>query len=198
MKIKWICFALLLGMVMCLGACQPSTDTPPEGTSPEICETLNALLKAEKNAVTVEITTVTSGMTLTAEYTATKSVITYSVERLNKLEGDELPEEYKTTLSGTATVENGRITRLDGDAVDLPAYDYLTGIFSIQKENLTGVVDEKGCLKAKVISPEAFLGTKVEAEEMTVSIAYTDTAITRLTVTYSTSTSTVTTVYTFS
>lgn len=198
MKIKWICFALLLGMVMCFGACQPSTDTPPEGTSPEIYETLNALLKAEKNAVTVEITTVTSGMTLTAEYTATKSVITYSVERLNKLEGDELPEEYKTTLSGTATVENGRITRLDGDAVDLPAYDYLTGIFSIQKENLTEVVEEKGCLKAKVISPEAFLGTKVEAEEMTVSIAYTDTAITRLTVTYSTSTSTVTTVYTFS
>jgi hypothetical protein len=148
--------------------------------------------------VTVEITTVTSGMTLTAEYTATKSVITYSVERLNKLEGDELPEEYKTTLSGTATVENGRITRLDGDAVDLPAYDYLTGVFSIQKENLTEVVEEKGCLKAKVISPEAFLGTKVEAEEMTVSIAYTDTAITRLTVTYSTSTSTVTTVYTFS
>ena len=198
MKIKWICFALLLGMVMCLGACQPSTDTPPEGMSPEICETLNALLRAEKNAVTVEITTVTSGMTLTAEYTATKSVITYSVERLNKLEGDELPEEYKTTFSGTATVENGTVTKIDGDAIDLPTYDQLTGNFSIKKENLVEIEEGEGSLKAKVLSPEAFLGTKVDVKDMTVSITYTDTAITRLTVTYSTSTSTVTTVYTFS
>jgi hypothetical protein len=198
MKTKLICFALLLGMVMCLGACQEPTDAPPAGDGPEICEKLDTLLDAEVNAVTVEITTVTAGITLKAEYAVTKTSVVYSVDRLNKLEGDEIPEEYKTTLSGNATIENGTVTKIDGDAIDLPTYDQLTGNFSIKKENLVEIEEGEGSLKAKVLSPEAFLGTKVDVKDMTVSITYTDTAITRLTVTYSTSTSTVATVYTFS
>lgn len=198
MKIKLICFALLLCLAVCLGACQEPTDTPPAGDGPEICEKLDALLDAEMNAVTVEITTVTEGITLKAEYAVSKTAVSYSVERLNKLEGNEIPEEYKTTLSGNATIENGTVTKIDGDAIDLPSYDQLTGNFSIKKENLAEIEEGEGSLKAKVLSPEAFLGAKVDAKDMTVSITYTDTAVTSLTLTYSTSTSTVTTVYTFS
>ncbi|MBQ1261980.1 MAG: hypothetical protein IIY01_03535 [Clostridia bacterium] len=198
MKTKLICFALLLCLASCLGACQEPTDAPPAGDGPEICEKLDTLLDAEVNAVTVEIITVTAGITLKAEYAVTKTSVVYSVDRLNKLEGDEIPEEYKTTLSGNATIENGTVTKIDGDAIDLPTYDQLTGNFSIKKENLVEIEEGEGSLKAKVLSPEAFLGTKVDVKDMTVSITYTDTAITRLTVTYSTSTSTVATVYTFS
>lgn len=198
MKIKLIYFVLLLCLAMCLGACQPSTDTPPAGETPEICETLNTLLEAEMNAVTVEITTVTEGITLKAEYAVTKDSVVYSVEQLNKLEGDDIPEEYKTTLSGTATVENGTVTKIDGDAIELPTYDQLTGRFSFEKGNLSEILEENGRFQAKVLSPKDFLGTKVDAEEMRITVTYTETAITTLTLTYNTATSAVTTVYTFS
>lgn len=189
MKIKLICFTLLLSLLVCFTACK---EEPPT-----VYQTLDALLDAEVNAVTVDISTVTEGITLTAKYEITKTSVKYAVEQLSLLEGDAIPEDYKITLTGTATVENGTVTKIDGDAVDIPAYDQLTGNFSIIEGNLSDVQTGEGTFKAKVISPAAFLGTEVDAEDMTVSITYTEATVTSITLTYKTATSTVTTVYTF-
>ena len=188
----------------------PSTATPPATTAPkplsaltasEAVTLLDTLAKQSRTTLTLSVTTVTDGITLRANYNVTPTEVRYSIEKLSLFptDGDfsSLPESFITTLTGTATVQNGTVTAIDGTAVTLPALGTLQGRFAFPASALRNVVWEEGILSADVISADAVLSTTANVSNMKIAAALSTDAITSLTVTYATSKSDVTMVYTF-
>ena len=119
------------------------TDTEQTTPNPEVVKTtydiLNELATQNYSKVKLDISTFTGDVELKASYTLTGSEVSYSVEQLNLLPSDGIIEntspDYKATLSGSATVENGKITKIDGEAVSIPSYDELKGAFNFKESN---------------------------------------------------------------
>ena len=104
---------------------------------------------------------------------------------------------YKTTFSGSATIKNGKVDKVDGEAVTLPSYDELKGAFNFKESNFKNVKTEKGKLIADVSSVSGFMGVSQNLSNMRIVVTYNDIALQKLEITYNTTNSTVTTVYEF-
>ena len=208
-------FLLTLTLLLSAAACtpkapvstgDPTTDAPSATTAPhaltatEAVTLLDTLVKKEHATVGLSVTTVTDGITLCSAYTASSTEVRFSVEKLSLFptDGDfsNLPENFITTLTGTATVQNGKITAIDGDGATLPDAGTLQGKFAFPASALRNVVWENQTLTADVTDSAAVLGTANLTNARVSAVLSTD-AITSLTVTYSTSKSNVTMVYTF-
>ena len=210
-------FALLLSLASCGGGGSETTTTvrtddttttttvnddptPPEPTE-TVYDILNRLTKEKYQKVKLNITTTTGDITLKASYILTASSVEYSIEHLNKLPIDGnfvgMSPDYKVTLTGTATIENGKVTKLDGADVTLPSYDELKGNFNFSEDNLTSITTQPGKLTASAKSPSKLLGTDKSLTDMKITVEYSATALKKITLTYKTSDSTVTTVYEF-
>ena len=157
--------------------------------------------KKSYSKVKLDIKTVTGDVELNASYTLTSQKVTYSVEQLNLLppDGDltNISPDCKVTLSGTATIKNGKVDKLDGEAVTLPSYNELKGAFNFQQSYFKNVKTEKGKLTADVSSVSGFMGNSQNWSNMKIVVTYSDTALQKLEITYKTTNSTVTTVYEF-
>ena len=202
---------LLVCVTACLGSENPeqtptSTQTPPQDTDPPITQTVYGLLDSlagkKYSTVKINISTVTDFAELHSEYVLTQSNVTYSIERLNLLPSDgnvtNLPSNYKTTVSGYALVENGQVVELDGDKdVTLPSYDELKGNFNFDESNFKNAVVGANCFEAEVISAAQFYGANVDMSDLKVQVEYTETALTKIIISYSTANATVQTVYVF-
>ena len=207
MKKGILSFMMIVTLLLCATACGDVTDethlNTEQGTETEktTYELLNDLAKQRYSKVKLDVVTVTGDVELKANYVLTEKNVTYSVEQLNLLPIDgsvaDLSSEYKTTLTGTATVENGTVTKLDGAEVTLPSYDELKGAFHFEESNLKNVREEDGMLTADVVSASDFLGTKAEISNMTLKVSYSESALQIITLIYQTPRSTVTTVYSF-
>lgn len=217
---KIICIALIFALLLCLASCGggggetttvgaddttttttvKDNPTPPEPTE-TVYDILNRLTKEKYQKVKLSITTVTGDITLKANYVLTASLVEYSIEQLNKLPIDGnfagMSPDHKVTLTGTATIENGKVTKLDGADVTLPSYDELKGSFNFSEDNLTSVTTQSGKLTASVKSPSKLLGTEKNLTDMKITVEYSASALKKITLTYKTSDSTVTTVYEF-
>ena len=209
MKKRFIAFALLLALLMSLVACLPEDKGDPDEDTPgeddtnvdAVYDVINGLSAQSYTKVKLDISTVTGEIELKASYSLTQSSVTYSVEKLNMLptDGDmtNASPDYKKTVTGTAVVENGKVTQLDGEAVTLPTYDELKGAFNFNKSNFSNVTVESGKLSASVVSPSTFLGTQVSVTDMKITIEYNSSSLESVTLTYKTASSSVNTVYTF-
>lgn len=195
--------AILMTFVACTNKEKTSDNGP--GTDSEHPKTtydiLNELAKQSYGKIKLDISTVTGDIELKASYTLTGSEVVYAVEQLNLLPSDGNIEnaspDYKATLSGTATVENGTVTKIDGDAVSLPSYDELKGTFNFKESNFKNIQAEDGKLIAEVVSAADFLGIGTGISNMKIVVEYSDSALQKITLTYQTTNSTVTTVYEF-
>lgn len=207
MKKTILSIVLVLALLTCVVACNKNSNSG-DGTStqsPEATKTiydiLNELSEQKYQKVTLDISTVTGDIELKAEYVITDTQIKYSVEQLNLLPPDGNLEnaslDYKTILSGTATVENGTVTKLDGDSVSIPSYDELKGAFHFKESNFKNIQTENGKLTAEVVSASDFLGTGTGINNMKIVVDYSNSALQKITLTYQTANSTVTTVYEF-
>ena len=140
-------------------------------------------------------------MQLSANYTLTQNNVSYSVEQLNTLpsNGDltGISPEYKTTYTGCAKIVDGKVTELDGEEVIIPSYDELKGNFSFAESNFKNVTTQGRSLSADVDSPSSFYGSTVNVQNMKVIVEYTETAFSKMIITYQTDNSTVTTTYEF-
>ena len=173
--------------------------------SPEVEKTtfdiLNELASKSYSKVKLNISTVTGDVELNAVYTLTNSEVTYSVEQLNLLPGDGNIEnaspDYKITFTGSATIENGNVVKLDGEAVSLPSYKELKGSFNFKESNFKNIQKESGKFNAEVINASGFLGIEKNINNMKIVVEYGDVAIPKITITYNTTNSAVTTVYEF-
>lgn len=154
-----------------------------------VYEILDGLAAKKPAGATLGVTTVTGGETLTGSYTfaAAESgyTVTYSYEKLNTVEvsdgGITVPTEAKSTVSGTTTAETLGLN------------------LSFAQANFTDFTDSDGSVTAGVSNPAAFMKDReFTCTDMTLSLTYTDSAITAITVSYSTADSQVTLAYTFS
>ena len=210
MKTKRI-FALLLAVLMCLGsfvACtsddggnggDTTTPTPPPPVTETIYDKLDVFADLNYQQIKLAIVTVTGDIQLSANYTLTQSNVSYSVEKLNMLpsNGDltGISPEYKTTHTGYAKIVDGKVTELDGEGITLPSYDELKGNFSFAESNFKNVTTQGNSLSADVDSPSSFYGSTVNVQNMKVTVEYTETALSKIVITYQTANSTVTTTY---
>lgn len=215
MKKIIIALILMLALLMSFVACSDgntnensntegsSQQTTPQPPYPEktVYDTLNELSKQNYSKILLNITTLTGDIELGANYVLKATNITYSIEQLNLLptDGDlsNTSSNYKSTIQGTATVENGKVTKLDNVEVDIPEYDELKGAFEFKDSYFKNIQKENGKFSADVISVAEFLGNNRDISNMKVIVEYNSSAFQKITITYKTTNSTVTTVYEF-
>jgi len=194
MKIKILLIIFVFVIAASLISCGGSSE-------PTVYENLTELTQKSYNTVKIEVRTNTGGIELNSSYVITDQSVEYSVQRMNAIDEDNisaLPEEYMSTYSGKAVVENGVLTVLDGENVTLPSYNELKGAFSFKKENFKNVLEEEGKFTADVISAKDFLGIDTaEIQDMTVTVEYNTEGFKKIQIEYKTALSTVTAVYTF-
>ena len=170
-------------------------------TDKTVYEVLNDLSKQNYSKIELNITTLMGDIQLSASYVLTAHKVSYSVEQLNMLPTDgnfsNMSPEYKTTLTGTATVENGKITKLDGDKVSISEYSELKGSFYFKENNFRNIKAADGEFSADIVSASEFLGTGKNISSLKIEVKYNSSAIEKITMVYQTANSTVTTVYEF-
>lgn len=212
MKKNFASLVLILGLLMCFVSCdfhggnhtdisdteQSTMDSQANRT---IYDILNEFAQINYKKVELDIITVISDIELKSNYVLTDSVVVYSVEQLNMLPTDGDVEntlsEYKTSLTGTAIIENGKVVKFDGESISIPSYDDLKGCFNFEESNFKNTEVETKKLTADVVSPSKFMGTDMMIEDMKIVVDYNSSALERITITYKTPHSTVTTVYTY-
>ena len=214
MKKIIISIILMLALLMSFVACDngDSNGTPSNGnTTPPVTqpsdpektvyEVLNGLTNQSYKKIKLDITTLTGDIELKANYTLTANKVDYSIEQLNFLPSDgnleNVSPDYKTTIQGSATIENGKVTKLDDEAVNLPEYDELKGAFDFKESYFKNIQTESGKVTADVVNVSAFIGTDKSISDMKIVAEYSDAAFQKMTITYKTSKSTITFVYVF-
>ncbi len=165
------------------------------------CELLNELSNQSYKKVKLNITTTTNSFELKASYVLTDVSVEYSVEQLNLLPVDGNLENAspndKKTVSGTATVENGKITKVDHEDVTIPSYTELKGGFDFREAYFKNAQADNGKFTADVVLVSDFLGTEKTVNDMKLVVEYDSSAIQKMTMTYQTANATVSTVYEF-
>ena len=193
--------ALLILMTACTGMVTPTPTPPADDGQPEVqtvYELLTSLSEKSYRSVKLSVVTTTDAATLGANYVLTNKSVTYSIEQLNKLSLDGVNSpEYKTTVTGSADIENGKVVRLDGNDVRIPYYSELKGEFIFDEKNFENVCIEDGYFAADVISSSEFYGADVSVSDLKVEVEYSDTALIKLTLRYNTENSSVVTAYEF-
>ena len=222
MKKLLIIFAALSMLLMCMTACSGSEDpepTPDPKPNPapggsdssdssdssdteSVYELLDELADEDYSRVDIDVEVETGFAKLYSNYSVTRSSVIYSIEKLNLLPSDgniaDLPTSYKTTVTGYALIENGRVVEFDGSQdVELPSYSELRGNFSFDEHNFANAYTGDGYFEADVISPTSFYGAYVDMSALRIRVEYTNSALTEITITYRTQNATVRTVYNF-
>ena len=204
---------LLACMTACSGLKNPkptpggdNPTPPPDDTNPPITQTvydlLDDLTEKKYSNIEIDIVTTTGFAELYSNYVLTQSNVVYSIEMLNLLPSDgsiaDLPSNYKTTATGYALIENGQVVEHDGSKdVTLPSYDELNGNFNFDESNFKNAVIGNYSFEADVVSPSQYYGAEVNMRDHKVEVEYTETSLTKITISYSTTNATVQTVYAF-
>ena len=111
---------------------------------------------------------------------------------------DEFLHILQILLAGEGDVILGNHFHLRaGEGVTLPSYDELKGNFSFAESNFKNVTTQGNSFSADVVSPSNFYGSTVNVQNMKVTVEYTETAFSKMVITYQTANSTVTTTYEF-
>ena len=170
-----------------------------EANESELYATLNSLVDKEYEKLSIFIIADIEDITLTARYVIESDNLTYSVEKMNYIDisSPSLPEDYKTTVSGTASISNGEIIKQNEDSVELPSYAELNGKFYFDKSNFENVKLEEGRFSAEVKRLSLLIGEEVLASNAEVLVVYDDDAVLSITITYETDGASVSTLYIF-
>ena len=214
MKKIIISIVLILALLMSFVACgdKDSNETPSDGdTTPPITQpsepqktvydVLNGFTKQSYKKIQLDITTLTDDIELEANYTLTEKKVEYSIEQLNLLPSDgnlnNISPNYKTTIQGNAIIENGKVTKLDDKSVNLPEYDELKGAFDFKESYFKNIQVDNGKFAADVVDASDFMDIDKTIGDMKIIVEYNDTAFKKISLSYKTSNSAVTTVYVF-
>lgn len=155
-------------------------------------EVVNAMANVEYSRVELTVETTLDGQKLTSNYKTSKngevSTVNYSIEKLSSFGVDEygnyvIPEDYKTTLTGSFTVENGKT---EGDVVTDLDLSLVSAYGLLFAENTLSDVQFNGnVMTATVSDPAAFVGrTDFVATDMKLSVTVTELTFSAMTVSY--------------
>ena len=180
----------------------PTSDVTDLPITLTVYDLLNDLSKKDYSGVEIDIAITTDFAKLCSNYVLTQGKVAYSIERLNLLSLKEnvidLPERYKTTVTGYALIENGQLVELDGNKdVTLPSYDELKGNFNFNESNFKNAVISTNSFEGDVVVPSQFYGADLEMSNLKVKVEYTETSLTKIIISYDTANAAVQTVYAF-
>jgi len=198
---KKIASVILLAAIflISLASCTLSGGSEAPSEISAACDTLARLRDMSYSEISLKVTTVTDGTELNASYVVTEDLVEWSAEQLSLIpeDGTAAPDEFITTLSGTATVKDGRVESISGDPFVAVTGSLTAGGFVFNEANLADYTLSDGVLEAKIISPKAFLLTDAAIGDMTLRAEYSDNALKVITVCYKLGGSSVTARYEF-
>ncbi len=206
---KKIVFTILLAAILTLSlvACDDNGST-----SDDVYGQLNGMVTMDYPIIKLQVETTSNGITLVNKYSATTSststTIRYTIQSLAKVIVNDdgsytMPDKMIEEKTGSAIVENGKITVLDGDDVDITP-DALENLkIKFDKDYFTSVeVDEQTGYKtfsALVTNIKGFTGNdSFDGKDMSIQVNYADT-LKSITIAYTmNSGATVKVIYSFS
>lgn len=148
---------------------------------------LNDKLSEYYSGWTVKVTTVKNDVSLANEFAVTRLgegySVDYTVEKLNEL-SIEAPTEFKTTLKGTATVKDGKVTLAEGDAIDIDLSETTKIGLKFDNSYFTDISFTTTMFKANVASPKDFFGSDINCSTMTVTASFNETTFSYIIVSY--------------
>lgn len=156
-------------------------------------KTLNELAQKDYASISLSVTTTLDGETLRGTYTSKAASngysVEYSYEKLNSFEvdGDSItvPDEYKTTCSGSLTLVSGEITEQQGDPFVFETTLLTASKLYFQAEIFTDVkTDSKTTFSAKVTSIGSFCGKSLSVSDMTIEVKYAKKNLETIEITY--------------
>ena len=207
---KKVIFTILLVAILALSliAC----DTKADGSGSDVSAELNEMVAMDYPIVKLQVETTSNGITLVNKYSATTSsastTIRYTVQSLNNITVNKdgiynIPDKMIEEKTGSAIVENGKITVLDGNDVNISVEalddikikfdkDYFTSIETAEQDGIN-------TFSAIVSDIKGFTGNNsFDGKDMTIQVSYT-TALKAITINYTmNSGATVKVIYSFS
>ena len=192
---KKVIFTILLVAILALSliAC----DTKADGSGSGVYAELNEMVAMDYPIVKLQVETTSNGITLVNKYSATTSsastTIRYTVQSLNNITVNEdgsynIPDKMIEEKTGSAIVENGKITVLDGDDANISVEalddikikfdkDYFTSIETAEQDGIN-------TFSAAVTDIKGFTGNNsFDGKDMTIQVSYT-TALKAITINY--------------
>ena len=193
---------LILSLVAVLISCGGmNSDNNTDKGNNSFYDDLNRFSSLRYEKVNLYINLSGNGAVLNSYFELSDDKIVYSVEKLNRFptDGDitNISPDYKTIYSGTASVANGVIVKMDDNDIILPEYTELSGSFNFKQEYFTNIVNENGKFTADVISASGFLGRDVAVENMKCSVEYNEDSFVKIVLNYLDGGVQVTSVYEF-
>lgn len=183
MKKKLILLAVvILTVALCLAACN--------GVSQSQLDNIGKLFNQSYSKVTVNVTTVIDGVTLTGIYEMTYSgsrvTINYDYYKLNELDmAGNNPSGYMSRMQGTVVVENGNVVSGDNSVV-LPDEFAFTNL-NFNKDFFDNAAIQDAKFEADVSNPRAFIqNSNLVCEDMHIDVYHTDSAVSKMKITYAT------------
>ena len=110
---------------------------------------LNEMIGYDYSTIKLEVATTMNGITLTNKYTGVSAsngtVVTYTVQTLAEVVDNEdgsfsMPSEMIVTDRGSATVNNGKITELNGKAENIPVNEITSPSLNFNKTYFVSTV----------------------------------------------------------
>ena len=192
---KKVIFTILLVAILALSliAC----DTKADGSGSGVYAELNEMVAMDYPIVKLQVETTSNGITLVNKYSATTSsantTIRYTVQSLNNITVNKdgsynIPDKMIKEKTGSAIVENGKITVLDGDDVNISveALDNLKIKFDKDYFASVEATEQDGAntFSAAVTDIKGFTGNNsFDGKDMTIQVSYT-TALKAITINY--------------
>lgn len=184
-KILTICLIAVLTLsVMCLSACKKDDAT-------EKLRQINYALLQDYSGVELQVKTKTDDIILNATYVITESGdttnISYQVDRLTSFGNDgTIPSGYIEVVTGTATVQGGMITAIDGDELsETIILDVADTTMSFVVSYLKDIKTTSNGLSASVINPKGFLqNDDFNGTDMTVRVVMADAYLSHIIISY--------------
>ena len=106
---------------------------------------------------------------------------------IEKVNGEYIiPDSIKSTLEGEAVVSGGVVVSQNGDEVDIEFEKINVPNFNFDKNYFSNASNKQGKFIADVTNPSGFVGTSISCSNMSVSVSYSDTAITEIEYSYAT------------
>lgn len=199
-KIKFIVSIILMSCLVfaciaCTGKNNPSGEnnlTP--GGEKTVYDLLNEQLRNVSYPFTLTTKVTEDGDVFNGTYTVTEAAgtitVDYSYEKLSAyttVNGELVaPDSYKTTVTGSAKISDGKVIEQNGATVNLSAEAFNVAEISLSEDNFTDVQMGDGRFSAKISSLQSFAGLNISVKDASISIAYNETKITKMVLTYST------------
>lgn len=178
-------FSIAILVVLCFALCACSETAT-------VYDKLNQMAKVSYTDYSISVKHVSDGETLNSSYAIKTengvSEINYSYEVLNSIEEVDgsyvVPTEYKSTKSGSATVQDGKIVKLNGEELNVDVAEIDSISLKFDESYFEGVSETENGFTAKVKNVDAFLGRHIDCSDMTVAIEYTEGRFGKVTVAY--------------